>query len=127
MAERHRDSYDADVDDVHADNDDPRLESGEQGAALLPPKFPFEVWTCSRSTFQLSDYSQQSCRRRIDIERNLDRDYDRDHDRDDHLQDARAPTSEANIFLSPTETYRDEAIASPPACTGLGSTTKVTP
>ncbi|SCV52032.1 uncharacterized protein FFB14_12374 [Fusarium fujikuroi] len=30
MAERHRDSYDADVDDVHADNDDPRLENKEQ-------------------------------------------------------------------------------------------------
>ncbi|KAF5972881.1 hypothetical protein FCOIX_9085 [Fusarium coicis] len=110
MADRHRDNCEA-------------------GAALLPPKFESGVWIYSRSPVQLSDYSQQSYGRRIDIRRKLDHDYDydRDSDRDEGRQDAGAPTSEANIFVPATEAYRDEAITSPPTYTELPSTMKVTP
>ncbi|KAF5547624.1 hypothetical protein FPHYL_10213 [Fusarium phyllophilum] len=122
---RGRTSYETDVDDVRADNEEPRL--GEERAALSPPNFAFDVWICSGTTLQLSDYSQQSCGQRIDIKRKLDHDYDydRDRDRDDDRQDTRALTSKGNISLLPIKTHRDEAIASPSTYTELPSTMKM--
>lgn len=60
MANRHRDSYEADVDDVHADNEDPGLENKEQRLChpcsnLKSGSTPDREFSCRTTVNSLAD------------------------------------------------------------------------